>query len=61
MSKIKLLIDLPIEKRHGAFKGKVFDRIREKEGTELRDSKYWFIGDAGLQCAAFFRECEVIE
>jgi hypothetical protein len=49
--KVKLLIDLPIDKKHGAVKGKVFDLLRI-EGVGNR-RKYFFIGGAGEECAAF--------
>ena len=56
--KIKLLKDLPLEKKHGAFKDSVFEVI-EKE--RRRGSKVFFIGNAGEECATFSYEYEVVE
>lgn len=61
--KIKLLIDLPINKKHGAFKGKIFDCIKmDPHKYKNRDSeKYWFVGIDGTKCAAIPHEIEILE
>ena len=54
-SHIKLLVDLPIGKNHGAVKGAVFEVTRRGEG---RNRLIYFIGKAGQECAAYRHECE---
>ena len=54
--KIKLMRDLPIGTEHGATKDRVFDLLEDRG-----DGKYWFMGDAGEECAAFGFEVEVIK
>jgi len=56
--KIRLLVDLPIDGKHGANKGRVFEVIREERGGRCQN-KLFFIGDAGEECAALHREWEV--
>ena len=56
--KIKLTTDLPIDKKHGASKGVVFNVI---EVDYARGPKYWFYGITGEKCAAFKHEVEVID
>ncbi len=51
--KIKLKVDLPLEKRHGATKGRVFEVLMNRD-------RYTFVGDSGEQCFAFSSEVEVI-
>ena len=51
--KIKLKIDLPIESKHGATSGKIFECC---DMDHHRGGKAWFIGNAGVKCAAFFSE-----
>jgi len=53
--KIKLTTDLPINKKHGAKKGKVF------EVTKTNKRKHYFTGDDGNECAAYYNECEEVE
>ena len=55
--KIKLLVNLPIDKKHGAFKGKVFEVIGQKN---FRGRLYYFTGDDGSKCGAYGRECEIV-
>ena len=57
--KIKLLMDLPIDKNSGAFEGKIFD-ISETQ-TFDRKSMIYFTGDDGSRCAAYSYEYEIIE
>ena len=52
-NRMKLIIDLPIAKEHGATKGREFEITRREAG---RDAKVFFVGDAGEECAAFSRE-----
>ncbi len=51
--KIRLEVDLPIEKIHGATKGRVFDVIR------LDGNRAVFAGDAGFEVTALCREYEI--
>lgn len=59
--KIKLLIDLPLEKKHGANAGRVFELIRTTGPQRRSAAKFFFMGDAGEECAAFGSECEEID
>ena len=59
--KIKLLRDLPIEPHHGAKAGRIFDLLRSTGPMRRSEAKFWFMGDAGEECAAFGFECEEIE
>lgn len=52
--KIRLLMDLPIDKKHGAVKGKFFELLRIEGVGNQR--KYFFIGVDGGECAAFRHE-----
>ena len=52
--KIKLKIDLPIQKQHGATKGRVFEVLENRD-------KYSFFGDADEVCRAFPREVEIVD
>jgi hypothetical protein len=58
--KIKLLVDLPLEAKHGATKGKIFKLIRSNGLVRHSLVKFWFLGDAGEECAAFGNELEEI-
>ena len=61
--KIRLLIDLPVEKQHGCIKGRVFDVTRcDVNSTSRRGAAKWFfMGDTGEECAAFLQEFEVVQ
>ncbi len=56
--KFRLLIDLPINEKHGAIKGAEFICIRRER--ELRHGRIFFIGTSGEECAAFPEEVEFI-
>jgi hypothetical protein len=57
--KIRLTVNLPIEKKHGAIAGRVFEVVKTK-GRTIRTQRVYFKGDAGDLCAAFWRECEEV-
>ncbi len=62
--KIRLLVDIPIEAKHGATKGRVFDVIRRDrlpKAFKLKRHRFWFMGDVGRECAAFGKEVEILE
>ncbi len=56
--KIRLTQDLPIEKKHGAVKGAVFEAIDRVSG---RGGLHYFIGKAGEKCGAYRHEYEVVQ
>lgn len=56
--RVKLLRDLPIEARHGATKGRIFNAIRSAGPERRRLTLFYFVGDAGKVCAAYGSECE---
>ena len=57
---VKLLRNLPIAPEHGAVEGRVFPCIRYNEEGRVR--KAWFMGDTGIECAAYLlMECEIQE
>ncbi len=56
--KIKLTKTLPLEKKHGAIEGAIFEVIKKEY---RRGSKVFFMGNAGEECATFSHEYEVIE
>ena len=62
--KIKLLADLPIEDKHGAREGRIFevtdvDHLKPLSGQDKgRTDKYHFVGDAGETCCAYLHEAE---
>ncbi len=49
--KIRLTKDLPLESKHGCFKGREFEAIK-------RNRKMSFMGDAGEECMVFSYEYE---
>jgi len=51
--RIELKQDLPIESKHGATKGRVFEVVDDAGG-------FWFVGDAGERCKAWAREVKVL-
>ena len=53
--KIKLLEDLPLAKKHGCLAGREYDVIRYEAG------KFFFMGDAGEECAALTHEIKYWE
>ncbi|WP_156503647.1 hypothetical protein [Pseudoalteromonas gelatinilytica] len=56
--KIKLIVDLPIDAKHGAIKGAEF----EVTSVSVRRQKlHYFIGKTGEECGAFPREFEIIQ
>ncbi len=55
--KIKLLVDLPIDHKHGATKGRVFELLKTDGPQRRPQDKFWFIGDAREWCAALGYEC----
>ena len=58
MMRIRLIRDLPIEKKHGAVRGKEYVVTFAEKG---RGARVFFEGDAGEQCAAFRGEYELVE
>ena len=55
--KVLLLQDLPLEKKHGATEGRVFECTRVEKG---RGALAFFLSDAGEECGAYIdRECVV--
>ena len=60
--KIRLLENLPIEKKHGARKGRVFEVVRQKKRQGRHyPAMYFFVGDAGEECGALEREVAFVE
>ncbi len=55
--KFRLLVDLPIEKKHGAIKDAEFVCT---ENELCRGGRIFFIGMSGEECAAFPYEVEFI-
>jgi hypothetical protein len=49
---------IPIDPKHGATVGRTFD-VTKVTNAGMRDRKYWFMGDAHEECAAFAHEVEV--
>ena len=58
--KIVLLRDLPVEKKHGATKGRVFDISRKEENRVRGGVHYYFIGDAGEEVGVLIHEYDII-
>ena len=56
--KIKLVVDLPLDPKHGATAGREFEITRE---DDMQGGKVFFLGDAGEMCAAFAREYKTIK
>ena len=57
---LRLLCDLPLDERHGAITGRVFQCLRHDNTG--RHAKAWFRSDAGEECAAFkMNECELYD
>lgn len=56
--RIRLLVNLPILPKHGAMKGRVFDVTRDSGPARRSEALFYFIGDAGEECAAYGSECE---
>jgi hypothetical protein len=56
--RLLLKMDLPIEAKHGAKKGRVFKLTRIEQGRRREETKLWFVGSDGQECAAFPHECE---
>ncbi len=60
--KIKLIIDLPIEGRHGMTKGRVLDVVRGSGRPRRRDNPAWYVmGDVGEEVGVLRREAHVVD
>jgi len=55
---MRLIMDLPIEKKHGCVAGAEFEIIGWEE---KRGRKTSFIGKAGEECCAFSNEYELVK
>lgn len=58
--RIRLLANLPIERKHGATKGREFE-VKRRCNKYPGGERLFFEGDEGEECAAFWREVEVVE
>ena len=65
---IRLLLDLPIEAKHGMVSGRVLQVVGERRARPLGRSHargrlelYIVEGDAGEQCGVRMPECEVVD
>ena len=56
--KIRLTLDLPIDKKHGATAGRVFEVVRQD--LMGRSRRVFFVGDVGRECAALTHEYEAV-
>ena len=61
IGQIKLLVNLPLEPKHGATAGRVFDLLRTTGPQRRSQALFWFMSDAGDECAAFGSDCEEID
>lgn len=52
--KIKLLVDVAVDRKHGMTKGRVFDLVDNPE------SGNWVMGDVGELVKVFPRECKEV-
>lgn len=59
--KIKLIVKLPVDKKHGCRIGRVFEVLEEKRFKERGAVRWWITGDAGETVGVLFHEAEVIE
>lgn len=50
--------NIPIDPKHGATIGRTFE-VTKVTDVGMRHRKYWFIGDAHEECAAFAHEVDV--
>lgn len=58
--KIKLLHDLPVDPRHGATEGRIFEAADFSEPFG-RGSPHWeIVGDTGEKVGVFEREAEIV-
>ena len=59
--RIRLLVDLPVEEKHGMTAGRVIDVVRQQPGSDREGIPRWFVqGDAGEEVGVFPREAEVV-
>tara|TARA_R110000737_G_scaffold307953_2_gene315919 strand:+ start:511 stop:708 length:198 start_codon:yes stop_codon:yes gene_type:complete len=56
--RIKLIVDLPIDKIHKCFKGEEFEVTDSNRNT--RGTLLYFIGGAGEECAAYKKEVKIL-
>ena len=57
--KIKLLMDLPIDPKHGALRGRIFDVSSERKTRERGSPHFYFLGDAGEEVGVLIGEYAV--
>lgn len=57
--RIKLLVDLPVDSKHGARKGNTYD-AEYVEDADRWGVRYWITGAMGQQIGVLSREAEVI-
>jgi hypothetical protein len=66
VDKIKLIMDLPIDKKHGCVKGSVFEvtrieREKKPNGRAGRLRLVYFSDKNGIECGAYLHEFEFIK
>lgn len=61
MEKAKMVRDIPIDTKHGAFKGKIFSIIRCNNGNGRGNKKYILMGEAGEEFSVYSHEIEILE
>ncbi len=59
--KIKLTINVSVEKKHGMTEGRIFDVFREQEQDRKQSGGWWVIGDAGEEIKILGHEAEVVQ
>ena len=57
--KIRLLVDVPVDKNHGLTKGKVFDASIEHDVDRI-GRHVWAIAETGIPVKLFGKEYEIV-
>jgi len=53
--KLRLLVDIPVDAKHGLTRGKIVEQVEDERGGT------WVIGDSGEKCKVFLCEVEEVK
>lgn len=57
--RVKIVLPVSVEQRHGITEGRVFKAVNPPDGFE-GDNRVWVMGDAGEKVRLHFREWEEV-
>ena len=60
VTRIRLLVNIPVNRKYGCKAGRVFEVLREDKGHR-RAVRWWVRGDTGVEVGVLSHEAEVIE